>query len=80
MSAAVVALALFSFVCPKAKKAPERVPLAWIVVQAGRPAARPAEPDHLILDSLNSTCLRATGSYLVLVIFSVIVREFFLVT
>jgi hypothetical protein len=29
---------------------------------------------------LNSTCLRATGSYLRTVIFSVMVREFFLVT
>ena len=48
-------------------------------VPAGASGGQPKE-DHLIFDSLNSTCLRATGSYLVLVIFSVIVREFFLVT
>src|SRR3569832_890702 len=32
---------------------------------------------HLILASLNSTCLRATGSYLRKVIFSVMFRGFF---
>ena len=35
---------------------------------------------YLILVSLNSTCLRATGSYFFFDIFSVIVREFFFVT
>ena len=34
---------------------------------------------HLILVSLNSTCLRAIGSYFFFDIFSVIVREFFFV-
>jgi len=34
----------------------------------------------LILDSLNSTCLRATGSYFYLTSLSVMVREFFLAT
>jgi hypothetical protein len=36
--------------------------------------------NYLILVSLNSTCLRAIGSYLVFVILSVIVRLFFVVT
>jgi hypothetical protein len=35
---------------------------------------------YLILDSLNSTCLRATGSYFFFTILSVMVREFFLAT
>src|SRR5438093_9458920 len=35
---------------------------------------------YLILASRNSTCFLATGSYFFLVSFSVIVREFFLVT
>lgn len=35
---------------------------------------------YLILASLNATCLRATGSYFLKVNFSVLVREFFLVT
>lgn len=35
---------------------------------------------YLILPSLYSTCLRATGSYFRTDIFSVIVRAFFLVT
>ena len=35
---------------------------------------------HLILASLNSTCLRARGSYFRTDIFSVIVRGFFFVT
>src|SRR5262245_60182740 len=35
---------------------------------------------HLILDSRNSTCFLATGSYFFLTSLSVIVREFFLVT
>src|SRR3546814_1463677 len=35
---------------------------------------------HLILASLNRTCLRATGSYLRSSSFSVLVRGFFLVT
>ncbi len=41
--------------------------------------SRRREP-YLILVSLNSTCLRATGSYFFFDIFSVIVREFFFVT
>ena len=36
--------------------------------------------DYLILPSLYSTCLRATGSYFLMTIFSVMVRAFFLVT
>ena len=44
------------------------------------PGDRRSGSDHLILPSLYSTCLRATGSYFRMVIFSVIVREFFLVT
>jgi hypothetical protein len=35
---------------------------------------------YLIFASLNSTCLRATGSYFFIEIFSVFVREFFFVT
>src|SRR5438874_10025312 len=35
---------------------------------------------YLIFDSLNSTCLRATGSYFFLTSLSVMVREFFLAT
>ena len=35
---------------------------------------------YLILPSLYSTCLRATGSYFFTTIFSVMVRAFFLVT
>src|SRR5690349_13885266 len=35
---------------------------------------------YLILASLNSTCLRTTGSYFLKLSFSVCVREFFLVT
>src|SRR5687768_1058541 len=37
-------------------------------------------PSYLILASLNSTCLRATGSYLRKLIFSVVFRGFFFVT
>src|SRR5438132_13670799 len=49
-------------------------------------AARPRSNSHqgaesyLILASLNSTCLRATGSYFFLTSLSVMVREFFLAT
>ena len=49
-------------------------------------AARPRSNSHqgaesyLILASLNSTCLRATGSYFLRTSFSVMVRAFFLVT
>ena len=43
-------------------------------------ATRPKVVRHLILASLNSTCLRATGSYLRKLIFSVMLRGFFLVT
>src|SRR5258705_25602 len=50
----------------------------------GRPQGALAiweRPDrYLILDSRNSTCFFATGSYFFLVSLSVIVREFFLVT
>src|ERR1043166_4870015 len=35
---------------------------------------------YLIFPSLNSTCFFATGSYFFILSFSVIVREFFLVT
>jgi hypothetical protein len=42
--------------------------------------AVPLRRDHLILASLNSTCLRTTGSYLRKFNFSVWVRGFFLVT
>ena len=51
---------------------------------------RPSEPPLLVreasntalldLDSLNSTCLRATGSYFFFTSLSVMVREFFLAT
>src|SRR6056297_74387 len=44
------------------------------------PDSRKVEGDYLILPSLYSTCLRTTGSYFRTVIFSVIVRAFFLVT
>src|SRR5210317_314146 len=50
----------------------------------GHGAARlfhnPGWRSYLILPSLYSTCLRTTGSYLRTVIFSVMVRAFFLVT
>jgi hypothetical protein len=36
--------------------------------------------DYLILPSTNSTCFFAIGSYFFIFSFSVIVREFFLVT
>ena len=39
-----------------------------------------AASTYLILASLNSTCLRTTGSYLLNESFSVFVRGFFLVT
>src|ERR1700712_2352163 len=42
--------------------------------------ASAAPEAYLILDSLNSTCLRATGSYFFLTSLSVMVREFFLAT
>ena len=45
-----------------------------------RQVKRSGQSPHLILVSLNSTCLRATGSYFFFDIFSVMVREFFLVT
>src|SRR5580704_16779712 len=38
------------------------------------------KPGYLIFVSLNSTCLRATGSYFLNVSFSVLVRAFFCVT
>ena len=50
-----------------------------------RPSRRNArrgllEPIYLIFVSLNSTCLRATGSYFLKTSFSVAVRGFFFVT
>src|SRR4051812_24384670 len=53
------------------KRAPARAPFS-------RP--RPMRRIYLILVSLNSTCFLATGSYFFIESFSVIVREFFLVT
>jgi hypothetical protein len=47
---------------------------------AAKHAQRRAAADYLILVSLNSTCLRATGSYFRIDSFSVDVRGFFLVT
>ena len=47
--------------------------------RAAGPNARRAA-DYLILASLNSTCLRTTGSYFLKLIFSVCVRGFFFVT
>src|SRR3546814_6888275 len=41
---------------------------------------KPLRADYLILASLNSTCLRTTGSYLRKLSFSVWLRGFFLVT
>src|SRR5690606_6897099 len=43
-------------------------------------AGRRSRRAHLILCSLNSTCLRATGSYFLMANLSVIVRVFFVVT
>src|SRR5215510_3248471 len=43
-------------------------------------AARPARRGHLILDSRNSTCFLATGSYFFFTSLSVMVREFLRVT
>src|SRR3984957_417513 len=60
---------------PTAKRRSRERPFVQAVVEAQK-----ALGDHLILVSLNSTCLRATGSYLVKVNFSVLVRAFFLVT
>jgi len=45
-----------------------------------RSNSRNGGKSYLILDSLNSTCLRATGSYFFLTSLSVMVREFFLAT
>src|SRR6266516_3000605 len=59
---------------------------AWTRVRIKNGAARPRSNSHqgaksyLILASLNSTCLRATGSYFFLTSLSVMVREFFLAT
>jgi hypothetical protein len=60
-------------VCEATKNAPKRG-----VFGAARSLA--AATNYLIFASLNSTCLRATGSYFRVDILSVIVREFFLVT
>jgi hypothetical protein len=54
---------------PRIKKAPEGASRRTV----------PQEP-YLIFVSLNSTCLRATGSYFLKASFSVFVRAFFLVT
>ena len=48
-------------------------------LKQGRGAEAPGGA-YLILASLNSTCLRTTGSYLLKLSFSVLVRGFFLVT
>jgi len=49
-------------------------------VRTQRLTLDPEKQAYLILVSLNSTCLRAIGSYFVLTIFSVMVRLFFFVT
>src|SRR5712691_11110890 len=46
----------------------------------GRPFFWPAAARYLILDSRNSTCFLATGSYFFFTSLSVMVREFFRVT
>ena len=48
--------------------------------RSGALISNPEGQDYLILASLNSTCLRTTGSYLLKLNFSVLVRGFFLVT
>ena len=49
--------------------------------EAGRGQASGLSAEaYLILPSLNSTCLRTTGSYFFSTILSVLVRAFFLVT
>src|SRR6266487_5301951 len=55
--------------CPERKRAPD-----------GAPRSERSRNAHLILDSRNSTCFLATGSYFFFTSLSVIVREFFLVT
>src|SRR3546814_6897927 len=60
------------------KKGGTRPP--FFVDDDGRSARSCRAGRHLILASLNSTCLRARGSYLRTDIFSVNVRGFFLVT
>src|SRR5690606_25000549 len=49
-------------------------------LSTGRFIIRVRSSAYLILPSLNSTCLRTTGSYFLTTIFSVMVRAFFLVT
>src|ERR1700754_2838862 len=59
-----------------------------VVIATGKIKTEPRGPvsvstileSYLIFDSLNSTCLRATGSYFFLTSLSVMVREFFLAT
>src|SRR5258708_35453455 len=48
--------------------------------RSGRPFFWPAAARYLILDSRNSTCFLATGSYFFFTSLSVMVREFFRVT
>src|SRR4029079_4855269 len=67
-----------------AKEALHRVRDATRNQKRGREApcksTRQSSNAYLIVDSLNSTCLRATGSYFFLTSLSVMVREFFLAT
>ena len=59
------------------KKATRRWPMP---AMCGHPRwGAHAAADHLILVSLYATCLRATGSYFLISIFSGIVRLFFVV-
>ena len=58
--------------------APMHRRLLRTLANGGGALRRPAA--YLILASLNSTCLRTTGSYLLKLSFSVFVRGFFLVT
>src|SRR5262249_53149181 len=50
------------------------------IKQNGCEAGGRIDQAYLILPSLNTTCLRSTGSYFLTVNFSVIVRVFFLAT
>ena len=59
------------FTGAESKTGPERAPFKSV---------SDALANYLIFDSLNSTCLRATGSYFFLTSLSVMVREFFLAT
>jgi hypothetical protein len=68
--------------CPRKTRETQKAAPGWGTAcrsSAPQEAAR-RERSYLILPSLYSTCFRTTGSYFVTVIFSVIVRAFFLVT